>query len=138
MRHVINRTLFEWSAQNQIAIWYPWQEKHGEPKRPLFSATYARENAMSNFAFESTEDFAAFCEEHAKSRPYLIETGADSETCQSCLRSSCGEKYMPSMAICTRCSQYHYEHPGEHGPACSNFTTEYFDGDEEEEEEEDE
>jgi hypothetical protein len=133
MRYVIHRTLFEWSAQNQIAIWYPWQEKYGEPKRPLFSATYANENAMSNFAFVTEAEFAAFCEQHAKAHPFLIETGTDPEThCQSCLKSSCGEKYMPAMAICTRCSDWHYEHYGEHSTSCSQFTTEYFDGEEDE------
>ncbi|MEV0471017.1 hypothetical protein [Streptomyces prunicolor] len=72
-RHVINDTVFTWSAQNQIAIWYPWQEKYGLPVRPLFSATYAHENGMSNFSFESEEQFQRFCEQHAEARPYLVE-----------------------------------------------------------------
>ncbi|MFC9591546.1 hypothetical protein ACFTUC_17370 [Streptomyces sp. NPDC056944] len=73
-RHVINDTVFEWSAPNQIAIWYPWQEKYGEPVRPLFSATYADENGYALlFPFADEQEFREFCEKHAEARPYLVE-----------------------------------------------------------------
>ncbi|MEU6765927.1 hypothetical protein ABZ916_25855 [Streptomyces sp. NPDC046853] len=73
-RHVINDTVFDLSAHNQIAIVYPWQEKYGEPVRPLFSATYSSENNQGDaWTFKNEKEFQAFCEKYAETRPYLIE-----------------------------------------------------------------
>lgn len=73
-RHVINDTVFTWSAPNQIAIFYPWQEKYGQPVRPLFSATYANEHGYEGaFPFETEQEFRDLCKTHAEARPYLVE-----------------------------------------------------------------
>ncbi|GAA4071545.1 hypothetical protein [Streptomyces hundungensis] len=74
MRHVIGRTVFTWNGGAQIAIWYPWQPKCGNPIRPLFSATYSAEHGVGDqFDFATTGEFAEFCETHAAKHPYLID-----------------------------------------------------------------
>ncbi|WP_340376629.1 hypothetical protein U5640_16925 [Streptomyces sp. SS7] len=73
-RHVINDTVFEVCAPNQISIWYPWQEKYGPPLRPLHSSAFAKDNGYGDaFPFAAELDFQQFCERYAESRPYLIE-----------------------------------------------------------------
>lgn len=83
LRHVIGRTVFLWTRPSQVAIWYPWRPKYGNPVRPLFSAVYSNEAGHGDwFNFQSQEDFAEFCEAYAASHPYLIEDSEPTIECE--------------------------------------------------------